>query len=273
MKQILNKLKEINKRILIGIAVLMAALSFGFYSSKSNDSFGFKCPSDFTTPEKYAYSIFQWVSEYTKKHPKAKAEEMMAVRDKLLEKNKCGKTPFTLDDSALELIDNNNVNTAKHQELSNPKYFVSKELGFSFAVSDGFAVLVEAEDNGLGNVVVVKTEYARKMAVDRDKEEPLDAVIISARETSPDFSAMSWLKSPNSGYNFAFGYKETVIGGEKAYLLNWHSKNNPDGALFDNPDKTLRFSVVTFGSSPSKEMTMELENILKSFSFNKLETQ
>jgi len=195
MKQILNKLKEINKTIFVGIAILVVFLVFVFYYSQ------------------------------------------------------------------------NNVDTAKRQEPNDQKYYISKELGFSFVVSDGFTVLLE--DKELGWIVVVKTEYARKKIDNPNKEEPLDAVIISARKTSPDFPAISWLKSSNSGYNFEFGFKETVIDGEKAYMLDWNGKGSPDGALFDNPDKTLRFSVVTFGSSPSEEITIELENILKSFSFNK----
>lgn len=151
----------------------------------------------------------------------------------------------------------------------NSRYYVSKGLGFSFEVSDGFTVLVDANGKDHGQVVVVKTSYAERMARNPNNKEPLDAVIISPEKTSPAFPALSWLKSKNSGYNLASGYQEITIDGEKAYLLDWHGKGSPDGALFDNPDKTLRFSVVTFGASPSKEMTAELENILRTFSFNK----
>lgn len=147
------------------------------------------------------------------------------------------------------------------------KFFNSKDQGFSFAISDGFTILME--DKELGWTVVVKTEYAKKRAENPDKEEPLDAVIISAKQTSPDFPALSWLEGPSSGYDLSSGYKETVVGGEKAYLLDWHGKGHPDGALFDNPDKTLRFSVVTYGGSPSEEMTAELSNILDSFEFSR----
>lgn len=152
---------------------------------------------------------------------------------------------------------------------SSDKFFNSKDQGFSFAISEGFTVLME--DKELGWTVVVKTEYARKRAENPDKEEPFDAVIISAKQTSPDFSALDWLKGPNSGYDLSLGYKETVIGGERAYLLDRYGKGRPDWALFDNPDKTLRFSVTTFGDLPSAEMTAEFENILDSFEFNERE--
>lgn len=101
MKQFFNKLKNINETLLVCPIILIGVfVVFIFYGSKYDDSFGFKCPSDFKTSEKYLDSIDQWVNRYTKKHPEANVEEMMAVRDELIEKYKCGKPPFTIDDSA-----------------------------------------------------------------------------------------------------------------------------------------------------------------------------
>lgn len=101
MKQIFNKLKEINETLLACSIVLIGVFAvFVFYGFKYDDSFGFKCPSDFKTSEKYLDSVDQWVSRYTKKHPEANAEEMMAVRDELIEKHKCEKTPFTVVDDS-----------------------------------------------------------------------------------------------------------------------------------------------------------------------------
>ena len=39
----------------------------------------------------------KWISLYTKEHPKANADEVAIVRGKLIEKYKCGKSPFTSD--------------------------------------------------------------------------------------------------------------------------------------------------------------------------------
>lgn len=106
MKKILKKLQKINETLLACIALLIIAVVFAFYTQKNDDSLGFKCPSDFEPSQQYAYveSAVQWISKYTKKYPEASTEEMMTARNELMRKNKCGKSPFTLDDSAKALL-------------------------------------------------------------------------------------------------------------------------------------------------------------------------
>ena len=103
----MNLVKKYKIYLSVGLVILAVILVFVFYNPK-NDSFGFKCPSDFKTPEEYTDSVAKWVSEYAKEHSEAKVEEMMAVRDKLIEKYKCGKSPFAVDDNA-----ENNIDTEK----------------------------------------------------------------------------------------------------------------------------------------------------------------
>ncbi len=72
---------------------------------RNDGSFGFICPSSFETHDKYIGSVAQWVSRYTEKYPDAKVEELMAVRDRLIEKNKCGIPPFAINASASSTVD------------------------------------------------------------------------------------------------------------------------------------------------------------------------
>ena len=118
MKKIFKKLKTINETALACIALLIVATRFGFYASRDNDSLGFKCPSDFELSQQYEYidSVASWISKYTKKHPKASTKEMLAARNKLMDKYKCKESPFTLDDSAKDLLISDQ--TGAHEEKS-----------------------------------------------------------------------------------------------------------------------------------------------------------
>lgn len=106
MIKIFNKLKTINETLLACIALLIVAMIFVFYTQKNDDSLGFKCPSDFNPSEKYEYadSVGQWINAYQNKHPEASTEEVIAARNKLMKKNKCGKSPFTADDLISNMI-------------------------------------------------------------------------------------------------------------------------------------------------------------------------
>jgi hypothetical protein len=308
---------------------------FIFYSPKSNNSFGFKCASDFETAEEYVDSLAQWISKYTKKYPGATTEEMMAVRDKLIEQHKCEKPPFTIDDSATDLVNleepvlpkqvswegkvmakltyarlrlskltiddqysqfiaeptdvtddgpwadspaTKNVKvgdivnitgewestdngilpwvTIEKIKPSPNKLYIFKNLGFSFKTSNDYYPLMGTEDTE----TIYMTSY-------NSKEDNKEGIIITARKSSPDSSALDWLKSEYSSYEFTNGYKTTKIEGQETYLLNWHDPNVMDGVLLNNPDKTRRITISILGDNPSPTLKRELDKIINTFSF------
>jgi len=111
MKQFFNKLKNTNETIIICLmAIVGLLLVSSFYNPKNNDPFGFRCPSDFKTSEEYIESVAQWISKYQEKYPEATEEDIMVVRDSLIEKNNCEGTPFTIYGSA---DSTDNVNNEK----------------------------------------------------------------------------------------------------------------------------------------------------------------
>lgn len=343
MNRFLNKFKKINEAMLACLVILIGVLIISIFDKPQNDnSFGFKCPSDFKTPEKYSDSLAEWINKYTKKYPKATAEDMMAVRDKLIEKNKCGKPPFTIDNSAEDVVNSEqlilpkqiswdgkviakltygrlqlsklNIDDQYSQFIAEPtdtigdgpwpdsqatkniktgdivnitgkwesldrdilprvmiekikqstnKPYIFKNLGFSFQISNNYYPLIGTDD--------METIAVTSIGSFSDKETEQNsinsAIIIVARENPLDATAIDWLKSEYSGYDFSNGYKEGKVGGMDALLLHWKNKEQIDGVLFLNPAEKRRITISMLGDT--EVLVDEFNKIVNTFSFGK----
>lgn len=89
MKPLFNKLNETIAIAVIAVLVIVFWLNF----SGSEKEYGFICPSNFTDRKEYLDSVTQWVEKYQKDHPGAELDELMKVRDGLIEKYGCGSAP------------------------------------------------------------------------------------------------------------------------------------------------------------------------------------
>ncbi len=244
MKEFFNKLKNINETLIAGVVLLVLFIPLAFYSSKNDDSFGFKCPSDFQEPEEYINSVAKWISEYFKKYPEATEEEMMAVRDKLIEKNRCGKAPFVMDESTL-------------YGEANTSIFSSDELGFTFQYPD-YLVAKVYPDQPNWVVVLPKSKQVN------DKE-PMTAIIISEATDSPEMTAEQWLNGSNSGYNVSRDgdYIRGIVGGQDAVIVDngWVVVKHPDGK------RRISIAYLVEQEKGAQPLHQELQGILDTFSF------
>ncbi len=97
----LKKHLKLNETAIVAIVILFVVFvaSF-FYDMRRSETFGFKCPN-FETSTEYIDSFAQWQGKYTKKYPEATSEEAISARGALMEKYKCEKPYFTIDDVGL----------------------------------------------------------------------------------------------------------------------------------------------------------------------------
>ena len=96
----------------------------------------------------------------------------------------------------------------------------------------------------------------------------MNGIIIVARQNDPSDSALDWLKSEYSGYNFSYGYKERRVNGVDAYLLHWENQDVVDGALFLTPNKQRRITISILGDIKDQSLMNEFDKIIDAFSFN-----
>ena len=76
------------------IIVVIVIGVFGFFIFWGvGKEYGFVCPSDLETRESYLDSVTKWVAEYQKDYPNATTDELMKVRNALIEKHGCGSAP------------------------------------------------------------------------------------------------------------------------------------------------------------------------------------
>lgn len=96
-------IKSLNKTLLVAIvAMMLIPLAIWFYSYKSslqqNSITNFKCPNEYGTPEEYLDSVGQWIRTELDKNPQISTDEMLNLRNKELEKNGCGSSPWSEED-------------------------------------------------------------------------------------------------------------------------------------------------------------------------------
>ncbi len=80
--------------VAMGLFVVVAVGYIANEASKQTESYGFICPSAYTSGEEYLDSIGQWVTTYKDAYPDATEDEMIVVRAALAEKIECGPNPF-----------------------------------------------------------------------------------------------------------------------------------------------------------------------------------
>lgn len=109
---------EINETLLTCIIALVIVSLFIFSIQKNDDSFGFKCPNDFETPEKYIESVGQWANNYLIKYPGATKEEILLARNNLFEENQCEKENFGIfaEKSDIDTKYNDGMNSGEIME-------------------------------------------------------------------------------------------------------------------------------------------------------------
>ncbi len=213
-----------------------------------------KCPDEYATPEERqdAFRIFAGNQEDTSK--------MLELRKQFFIDKKCEKALVRLDMYLSGLFD------FEFTELFDRTY--ESELGFSFEYPYNYSV--NQLEDGENDIVITpfSPEVLGKVYSGEEKKFSEESfIMITARNNPKDATAMDWLKSEYSGYNFDNEYQEKLVGDINVLLLRWRNPNQIDGALFLTPDGKYRVSIVATGDK--KALEEDLYKIVNTFLYNK----
>ena len=83
---------------IIAMIIIPVIILFSTHETRDSTSSDFICPSEYKTPEDYVESLAKWIKEKINANPKITHDEIQKLRDTELEKNKCGPSPWSLED-------------------------------------------------------------------------------------------------------------------------------------------------------------------------------
>ncbi len=213
-----------------------------------------KCPDEYATPEERqdAFRIFADNQEDISK--------ILETRKQFFIDKNCEKALVRLDMYLSGLFD------FEFTELFNRTY--ESELGFSFEYPYNYSANQLIDSGSDVAIIPFSPEALSKVYSGEAKKFNEEGfIVISIRDNPKNATAMDWLKSEDSGYNFDNNYQEKLIGEINVLLLPWRDPNQIDGALFLTPDGKYRISVVTAGDT--KALEEDLYKIVNTFSFDK----
>jgi len=244
-------------KIGVGIVAAIIAVS-GFYYSKLTD---LRCPDDYTNSEERIASFDKWTKEFYDNNPDASFADLSDARKQFYVDHDCQEAlqrmeDFETGDADPEMM--RNVYEAM-DDVMGMKKFVSEEFGFSFEYSNSLIAEVYPEQPSWIVVYPVSKQ--------KNQEEPMTVIIISAADDNLDMTAEEWLLGPNAGYvqnkDYHGDYHRIKIDGQDAVITD------DDWVVVKTPDNTARLSFAylveeELGAEPLQQ---ELETILKTFTF------
>ena len=221
------------------------------------DILNLKCPDEYATSKERESAWAQFSNDYDSKHPNASGDEWMDARRQFFIERNCEKALIRF---GLYLSKRTNFEFIELLDSD----FVS-DFGFSFQHSWDYEVFSKMPEDpetltvkSVGDTSEVYSGIVKEQAND-------NFIIIVARENPQGATAMDWLKSEYSGYNFSNGYQEKQINGVNVLLLFWRDPKQIDGALFITPDGKRRVTMTTLGDT--KLLLEEFNKIVDSLSF------
>lgn len=240
---------------------LLNSLDIPFYFPDwDNSILKLKCPDDYNTTEEREDALRKFFKNFEKENPnileKEWEEKWPDARKQFFIEKKCEKALARLD---IYLSGNADWN---FPELVNGSF--ESYLGFSFQYSWGY-IAMPFSNNQEDLAIIPIIEDISEVYSGETRQDKDSFVIIAIRENPQGATAMDWLKSEYSGYNFSNGYQEKQIGGVNGYLLYWRDPKQIDGALFVSPDGKLRITITTLGNT--KILEEEFNKIIDTFSF------
>jgi len=238
-------------KFVIILVAIIAILGIVLYYIPRKESAKIKCPDDYATLEDRIAAFKSFVSNLTDE------SKVLEERRQFFIDNKCDKAITRL---GLLLSDKTDF---EFTELFDRTY--ESELGFSFEYPFSYHVDQFNDDGDLFVAPFSEQELSTVYSGTIKKFSEESFITISIRENPKGATAMDWLKSEYSGYNFDNKYQEKLIGEINVLLLPWRDPNQIDGALFLSPDGKYRISVVSTGDT--KALEEDLYKIVNTFLF------
>lgn len=147
-------------------------------------------------------------------------------------------------------ISRHSGNTQNNQAV---QVYNAGEFGFSFKYSSDFFVGDDTNepDAGGGWFYIIPVAFKNGRTI-----EETGAIVISPRQKDPTQTALDWLKSPESGYDMAKGYKTEKVSGQEAI-----SVENGDWVVVDTPDNKERLSIAILPPSATSTTPTDLASL------------
>lgn len=245
--------------LLIPIIILFVALGMGFTDMVVRDWWngdGLKCPQEYSDVEEGQAAFDTFTSNFYDKNPSASMRDFAKARLSFYKKHNCAeelkKYTAAAPDDIEKQIDSMVENATQVMDAA-------AEDDFNLISFDGYMAQSEKYRNNTTIGIV-----SRKSESSADEA---SGVVIAARQNDPGYSAMDWLKSEYSGYDFTNGYKEGKVAGVVAYFLRWENPQYIDGVLFLTPDGRQRITISILGDAADPLLRDHLQKVLDGFSF------